>query len=147
MTLVRPLARSPAAARAGQVAAAALLACTGLARAELPVEQLRTEPLAVIGHTAAASVGALLPRMHLLDRAKQTGARIIVPTGALLGLGLGAAPIRRVIGVTKAFQTRVGAGPFPTEVSGPAELHLRGTGANPWDEFGTTTGRPRRVGW
>ena len=67
--------------------------------------------------------------------------------GALLGLGLGAAPIRRVIGVTKAFQTRVGAGPFPTEVSGPAELHLRGTGANPWDEFGTTTGRPRRVGW
>ncbi len=60
MTLVRPLARSPAAARAGQVAAAALLACTGLARAELPVEQLRTEPLAVIGHTAAASVGALL---------------------------------------------------------------------------------------
>ena len=67
--------------------------------------------------------------------------------GALLGLGLGAAPIRRVIGVTKAFQTRVGAGPLPTEVSGPAELHLRGTGANPWDEFGTTTGRPRRVGW
>ena len=46
MTLVRPLARSPAAARAGQVAAAALLACTGLARAELPIEQLRTEPLA-----------------------------------------------------------------------------------------------------
>jgi len=67
--------------------------------------------------------------------------------GALLGLGLGAAPIRRVIGVTKAFQTRVGAGPFPTELEGEAAIRLRGTGANPWDEFGTTTGRPRRVGW
>lgn len=67
--------------------------------------------------------------------------------GALLGLGLGAAPIRRVIGVTKAFQTRVGSGPFPTEVQGEAAVRLRGTGANPWDEFGTTTGRPRRVGW
>jgi adenylosuccinate synthase len=67
--------------------------------------------------------------------------------GALLGLGLGAAPIRRVIGVTKAFQTRVGAGPFPTEVEGETATRLRGTGANPWDEFGTTTGRPRRVGW
>ncbi len=67
--------------------------------------------------------------------------------GALLGLGLGAAPIRRVIGVTKAFQTRVGSGPFPTEVHGDAATRLRGTGANPWDEFGTTTGRPRRVGW
>jgi adenylosuccinate synthase len=67
--------------------------------------------------------------------------------GALLGLGLGAAPIRRVIGVTKAFQTRVGSGPFPTEVDGETALRLRGTGANPWDEFGTTTGRARRVGW
>jgi len=53
----------------------------------------------------------------------------------------------RVIGVTKAFQTRVGEGPFPTEVFGSAAERLRGTGLNPWDEFGTTTGRPRRVGW
>ena len=67
--------------------------------------------------------------------------------GALVGLGLGMCPAWRVIGVTKAFQTRVGAGPFPTEVSGEAAGRLRGTGANPWDEFGTTTGRPRRVGW
>jgi adenylosuccinate synthase len=41
----------------------------------------------------------------------------------------------------------VGAGPFPTEAHGEAALRLRGTGENPWDEFGTTTGRPRRVGW
>ena len=53
----------------------------------------------------------------------------------------------RVIGVVKAFQTRVGEGPFPTELSGDASVRLRGTGENDWDEFGTTTGRPRRVGW
>jgi adenylosuccinate synthase len=67
--------------------------------------------------------------------------------GALVGLGLGLGHTRRVIGVTKAFQTRVGEGPFPTEVSGKTADRLRGTGENPWDEFGTTTGRPRRVGW
>lgn len=67
--------------------------------------------------------------------------------GALLGLGIGPGHLGRVLGVTKAFQTRVGAGPFPTEVQGEVALHLRGTGEQPWDEFGTTTGRPRRVGW
>jgi len=67
--------------------------------------------------------------------------------GALIGMGIGITPVRRVTGVTKSFQTRVGAGPFPTELFGEFALRLRGTGANPWDEFGTTTGRPRRVGW
>jgi adenylosuccinate synthase len=67
--------------------------------------------------------------------------------GALTGMGVGITPVRRVTGVTKSFQTRVGAGPFPTELFGEFALRLRGTGANPWDEFGTTTGRPRRVGW
>jgi adenylosuccinate synthase len=67
--------------------------------------------------------------------------------GALVGLGLGLCPVGRVIGVTKAFQTRVGAGPFPTEVFEETAERLRGSGSNPWDEFGTTTGRPRRVGW
>jgi adenylosuccinate synthase len=67
--------------------------------------------------------------------------------GALVGLGLGVNCVERVIGVTKVFQTRVGSGPFPTELSGELAAHLRGTGQNPWDEFGTTTGRPRRVGW
>jgi adenylosuccinate synthase len=70
-----------------------------------------------------------------------------ISAGALTGLGLGVGCVERVIGVTKAFQTRVGSGPFPTEVVGEVELHLRGSGENPWDEFGTTTGRPRRVGW
>jgi adenylosuccinate synthase len=69
--------------------------------------------------------------------------------GALTGLGLGmdAAQGARVYGVTKAFQTRVGSGPFPTEVFEDLAMRLRGTGSNPWDEYGTTTGRPRRVGW
>lgn len=67
--------------------------------------------------------------------------------GALIGLGLGVGCVDRVVGVTKAFQTRVGAGPFPSEVFGATAERLRGTGEHPWDEFGTTTGRPRRVGW
>jgi len=67
--------------------------------------------------------------------------------GALVGLGLGIGSATRVVGVVKAFQTRVGEGPFPTELDGDLAVRLRGTGANDWDEFGTTTGRPRRVGW
>ena len=70
-------------------------------------------------------------------------------SGALTGLGLGldAARQARVVGVVKAFQTRVGSGPLPTEVFNDLALRLRGTGEHPWDEYGTTTGRPRRVGW
>ncbi len=67
--------------------------------------------------------------------------------GALVGLGVGPAWVHEIVGVTKAFQTRVGEGGFPTELSGEMATRLRGTGANPWDEYGTTTGRPRRVGW
>lgn len=67
--------------------------------------------------------------------------------GALVGLGLGLGYEERVIAVTKSFQTRVGEGSFPTELSGDLAHRLRGSGENPWDEFGTTTGRPRRVGW
>ena len=67
--------------------------------------------------------------------------------GLLAGAGVGPHVLSRIIGVVKAFQTRVGSGPMPTEVHGPLAERLRGTGAHPWDEFGTTTGRPRRVGW
>jgi adenylosuccinate synthase len=67
--------------------------------------------------------------------------------GALIGLGVGPQHIERVVGVVKAYQTRVGAGPMPTELAGELADMLRGTGAQPWDEFGTTTGRPRRCGW
>ena len=75
-----------------------------------------------------------------------TSSNPIAP-GVLIGLGIGICNFRRIIGVTKAFQTRVGEGPFPTEIFGNTATRLRGTGEQPWDEFGTTTGRPRRVGW
>jgi adenylosuccinate synthase len=67
--------------------------------------------------------------------------------GALTSLGVGPKHVKRVIGVAKAFCSRVGAGPFPTELLDEMGSRLRGTGANPWDEFGSTTGRPRRTGW
>lgn len=67
--------------------------------------------------------------------------------GALTGLGFGPLQVDRVVGVAKAFSTRVGSGPMPTELEGELAARLRGTGENFWDEFGTTTGRPRRCGW
>ncbi len=67
--------------------------------------------------------------------------------GVFTGAGIGPGAVQRVIGVAKAFQTRVGSGPMPTELDGDAAVRLRGTGDKQWDEFGTTTGRPRRVGW
>jgi adenylosuccinate synthase len=63
--------------------------------------------------------------------------------GACTGVGIGPRRIDRVVGVAKAYTTRVGAGPFPTEIAGPQGDALRERGA----ERGTTTGRPRRCGW
>jgi adenylosuccinate synthase len=63
--------------------------------------------------------------------------------GACTGSGVGPTRIDRVIGVTKAYTTRVGEGPFPTELHDDMGEHLRKTGG----EYGTTTGRPRRCGW
>lgn len=67
--------------------------------------------------------------------------------GALTGLGFGPTHVDRVMGIAKAFSTRVGSGPMPTEQDNEIGAQLRGTGANFWDEFGTTTGRSRRCGW
>jgi len=66
-----------------------------------------------------------------------------VAAGACQGTGLGPTRIDRVIGIAKAYLTRVGAGPFPTELPGEEGKALRAAGA----EFGATTGRPRRCGW
>ncbi|UCF66684.1 MAG: adenylosuccinate synthase [Acidobacteriota bacterium] len=63
--------------------------------------------------------------------------------GIPAGVGLPPRSVDRVLGVMKAYQTRVGAGPFPTEDEGPLGERLRRVG----HEFGTTTGRPRRCGW
>jgi adenylosuccinate synthase len=72
-----------------------------------------------------------------------------IASGVFTGLGIGISGTggMEVTGVCKSFQTRVGSGPFPTEVFDDLALQLRGSGANPWDEYGTTTGRARRVGW
>jgi adenylosuccinate synthase len=66
-----------------------------------------------------------------------------VAGAACIGAGVGPKDIDEVWGVTKAYSTRVGAGPFPTELEGPLADELRDRGG----EYGTTTGRPRRVGW
>ena len=66
-----------------------------------------------------------------------------VAGGACVGAGVGPTMIDRVIGVAKAYTTRVGEGPFPTELSGTLGELLCDRGA----EFGTTTGRKRRCGW
>lgn len=63
--------------------------------------------------------------------------------GATLGVGLGPTEVDEVVGVTKAYTTRVGHGPFPTEMPEAAAAHLREAG----EEYGATTGRPRRCGW
>jgi len=63
--------------------------------------------------------------------------------GAATGSGVGPNRLDRVIGIVKAYTTRVGAGPFPTELENESGEWLRARGF----EFGTTTGRPRRTGW
>jgi adenylosuccinate synthase len=63
--------------------------------------------------------------------------------GASTGSGIGPAEFKTVIGIVKAYTTRVGSGPFPTELFDESGEFLRATG----HEYGTTTGRPRRCGW
>ncbi len=63
--------------------------------------------------------------------------------GACVGLGIGPSKIDKVLGILKAYTTRVGYGPFPTEFDVEFGEHIRKLGA----EFGATTGRPRRCGW
>ncbi len=68
--------------------------------------------------------------------------------GIVVGAGVSHKALHGVYGVVKAFTSRVGHGPFVTEIADEAmALRLRGSGSNQWDEYGTTTGRPRRVGW
>ncbi|WP_035780924.1 adenylosuccinate synthase, partial [Arthrobacter sp. H14] len=63
--------------------------------------------------------------------------------GACVGSGIGPTRISRVVGIVKAYTTRVGAGPFPTELFDEMGEYLQKTGG----EFGVNTGRPRRCGW
>jgi adenylosuccinate synthase len=66
-----------------------------------------------------------------------------ITAGVCSGLGVAPQQIKDVLGVTKAYCTRVGGGPFPTELNDAVGEELRKIG----NEFGATTGRPRRCGW
>ncbi|MBI5534943.1 MAG: adenylosuccinate synthase [Deltaproteobacteria bacterium] len=66
-----------------------------------------------------------------------------IAAGACTGTGIGPRAITRVLGITKAYATRVGGGPFPTELNDSVGDHLKKVGA----EFGSVTGRARRTGW
>jgi adenylosuccinate synthase len=62
---------------------------------------------------------------------------------ACIGAGVGPNVVQKIVGITKAYTTRVGSGPFPSELEGALGDRIRQEGA----EFGATTGRPRRCGW
>ena len=66
-----------------------------------------------------------------------------IAAGAAVSFGIGPQRIDEVVGVSKAYVTRVGEGPFPSEIDGPAQERVRDLGG----EFGTVTGRIRRCGW
>ena len=66
-----------------------------------------------------------------------------ISAGVCTGLGIAPQKIKEVLGVTKAYCTRVGSGPFPTELNDETGEKIRQLG----NEFGSTTGRPRRCGW
>ncbi len=68
----------------------------------------------------------------------------VVVGSASVGSGVGVRHLNQVIGVAKAFTSRVGTGPFPSELAGEEASHLRDKSLG---EYGTTTGRPRRIGW
>ncbi len=130
---------------------------------ELDVEAIVQEYLAFdafidpyVTDTAALLAEALRQQKHIIAEGAQ-GALLDVdhgtypyvtssnPTsgGACTGLGIPPTAITRILGVAKAYVTRVGYGPFPTEQKGPIGEQLRRLG----EEFGATTGRPRRCGW
>ncbi len=67
----------------------------------------------------------------------------VIAGGSSIGLGIGPSNIKEIIGIVKAYTTRVGEGPLPTELKDNVGKHLQDKGR----EFGTTTSRPRRCGW
>jgi adenylosuccinate synthase len=135
----------------------------GMGLAEISVESIEEELTSVAGH--------ILPYIDrvwdLLDKQRRSGARILFEgaQGALLdndhgtypfvtssntvagqaaaGSGLGPTAINYVLGITKAYTTRVGEGPFPCELDDEIGKHLATVGR----EVGVNTGRPRRCGW
>ncbi|MGD0764484.1 MAG: adenylosuccinate synthase [Roseiarcus sp.] len=137
--------------------------CRGMGRAAPTAAAIKDELLAI----APKVLPYMAPTFELLDRARRAGKRILfegaqgslldvdhgtypyvtssntVAANAATGSGLGPRAIGYVLGIVKAYTTRVGGGPFPTELEDETgrELGRRG------NEFGTVTGRPRRCGW
>ena len=88
-----------------------------------------------------ASQGTLLDILH--GTYPHVTSTQTLATYAAPSLGVAAKRTGRVLGVAKCYTTRVGEGPFPSEIRGPTSVSIREIGA----EYGATTGRPRRVGW
>ena len=122
------------------------------ARYEEYAQRLRpyiTDTSLLVDHALRDGKAVLLEGAHatLLDLDHGTYPFVTSSTtiagGAAPGIGIGPTRIDEVVGVAKAYVTRVGAGPFPTEIEGPDQERLRELGG----EFGTVTGRERRCGW
>ena len=131
---------------------------------QVPTVDEVVEPL---GPLAERLLPLLSDTSRLIDRALRDGARVMlegaqgtlldvdhgtypfvtsssaVSGGAATGAGIGPNRISTVIGVSKAYTTRVGSGPFPTELEDAVGRHLQQVG----DEYGSVTRRPRRTGW
>jgi len=90
---------------------------------------------------AEGAQGAFLDVIH--GTQKFVTSSFTTAGSACANLGVGPARVDNVVGIVKAYMTRVGEGPMPTELEDEAGAHLSKVGK----EFGTTTGRPRRCGW
>ena len=121
----------------------------GLKEAAPKLEPYAADVAAAMRKEIASGAKVLLEGAHglLLDLDYGTypfvTSSTVHPGGAAAGLGLRAGAVDKVLGVVKAYQTRVGEGPFPTELTGDLSERLRQRG----NEYGSTTGRPRRCGW
>ncbi len=113
------------------------------------VEKFIHEPYPILQNAIGANKKILLEGAHGMFLDNDWGtypfvtASNVVSGAACASAGIPPQAIKKVIGIVKAYTTRVGAGPFPTELFTRDGERLRGEGK----EFGTTTGRPRRCGW
>jgi adenylosuccinate synthase len=154
-------------ARAEELVARALAAWDPTIRALGGSPPSVVEVMAVLRALAARIVPMLAETSKLVERAVRDGKRVLfegaqgtlldidhgtypfvtsshaTAGGACTGVGVGPSRIDSVVGLVKAYCTRVGGGPFPTELTDAVGERLRKRG----DEFGSVTGRPRRTGW
>lgn len=113
------------------------------------IKQFVKEPFDILNAALANGKNVLLEGAHgvFLDNDWGTypyvTASSVLSGNATIGTGIPPKEIEKIVGITKAYTTRVGTGPFPTELFEKEGEHLRTLG----NEFGATTGRPRRCGW